>query len=101
MTKNDVLQQIKKRTWCSEALAGRVIDAFFDVVADSLSRGESAKFTGFGTFEAKKCAPRVGRNPHTGDSVRIPERMVPVFKPGKLLKDAVNKNAVSKEVKKK
>lgn len=68
-----------------------VVNSVLTNIESSLVRGERVQFTGFGTFELKKRAPRTGRNPHTGEAVPIPARVIPSFKPGKILMNNVCK----------
>ena len=67
--------------------AGR---AFVDVVTEELAKKEKIQLVGFGTFETSVRPEREGRNPRTGETMKIAESVVPKFKPGKALKDAVN-----------
>ena len=67
------------------------LNAFLEVVSDELKKGEKIQLVGFGNFEAKKRAERTGRDPQTGNSIKIPARISPVFKAGKALKELVNK----------
>ena len=68
-----------------------VVNATIDVIAGALADGDKVQLVGFGAFEVKKRAERIGRNPKTKESIKIPASKVPVFKPGKALKDAVAK----------
>lgn len=74
---------------CSKAEAARALDAFVDIVTDTLKKGEEVAISGFGTFLTRTRAGRVGRNPRTGESVQIPTKRVPKFRPGKGLKTAL------------
>lgn len=69
--------------------AESAVDAVFDVITKSLSRGEEVQITGFGTFKATHRAARQGVNPRTGEKIQIAARTVPKFSAGKGLKDAV------------
>lgn len=68
----------------------RAVDTFFDEVAESLARGGRVELRGFGAFSTRRREARKGRNPRTGDTVDVPEKRVPYFKPGKELKDRIN-----------
>lgn len=70
--------------------AQQVIDTIFDTVTQALSRGEEVGITGFGTFRVSKRAARMGINPKTGAKIQIAAKTVARFRPGKLLKEAVN-----------
>ena len=74
----------------SKAAAGRAVDAVFDGISSSLSKGDSVTLVGFGTFSVSKRAARSGRNPRTGETIQISASNMPKFKAGKALKDAVN-----------
>ena len=67
-----------------------MIDAFFDLIAQSLVDGDDVKLTGFGNFQIRTKAPRPGRNPRTGATVKVEAKKVPFFKPGKELRLKVN-----------
>jgi DNA-binding protein HU-beta len=76
----------------SKADAGQAVDALFGaggVIAGALKRGDKVQVTGFGTFEAKHRKARTGRNPRTGETIRIAASKAPSFKAGKALKDAI------------
>lgn len=73
-------------------IVGEVIDSLLKNITSELSIGNRVQFAGFGTFEPKEMAERVGRNPRTNEPVKIPARVVPSFKPGNRLKKAVTKN---------
>ncbi|RMG72074.1 MAG: integration host factor subunit beta [Nitrospirae bacterium] len=67
-----------------------IVETFFDVIKDALSRGEKVELRGFGNFRLKKRQARQARNPKTGQSVQVPEKSVIYFKPGKELKELLN-----------
>lgn len=71
--------------------AEAALKAFVDVVTEELAKKEKIQLVGFGTFETSVRPEREGRNPRTGETMKIAESVVPKFKPGKALKDAVNK----------
>jgi DNA-binding protein HU-beta len=66
----------------------KVIDSFMRVVSEELGKGGDIRLVGFGTFSVSERAPMSGRNPKTGESISIPGKIIPKFKPGKQLKDA-------------
>jgi len=80
----EVHDQITRRE--AEVVVSEVIDA----ITGALSAGERVELRGFGSFTVKKREPRVGRNPKTGESVRVPAKLVPHFKPGKELRERVD-----------
>ena len=69
----------------------RIVDTVFDNIIDAMAKGNRVELRGFGAFSVKKRDARVGRNPRTGESVRVEEKSVPFFKTGKLLRDRLNK----------
>jgi len=68
-----------------------VVNEIFGAIADALADGDRVELRGFGSFSTKKREPRVGRNPKTGESVQVPAKVVPHFKPGKELRDRVDR----------
>ena len=74
----------------SKAAAARALDSTIDAVKKTLKKGGTVSLVGFGTFAVGKRAARTGRNPRTGDSIKIKAAKVPKFRPGKALKDALN-----------
>jgi len=90
MNKSDLIEAIAKSTGLSKADAGRALDATTAAVTKSLKKGQSVSLVGFGTFAIKKRAARTGRNPRTGETIKIKASKTPSFKAGKALKDAVN-----------
>jgi len=90
MNKSELIDAVADSTDISKAAAGRAVDAVFDTIADSLKRRESVTLVGFGTFTVRERAARSGRNPRTGETIRIGPSVTPVFKAGKALKDAVS-----------
>ena len=73
----------------TKAEAERAVDAVFDTIVKTMSRGEEVAITGFGTFRIMKRAARMGRNPKTGESIQIKASVKPKFRAGKALKEAV------------
>jgi integration host factor subunit beta len=68
----------------------QVVDIFFDEISARLAEGGRVELRGFGTFSTRKRDARTGRNPRTGDSVAVPEKFVPYFKPGKEMRERLN-----------
>lgn len=68
----------------------RAVDAFFDEIAEQLAQGGRVELRGFGAFSVKARDARVGRNPRTGEAVKVEDKKVPFFKTGKLLRDRLN-----------
>jgi len=91
MNKADIISAVAERSEISKKDAEKVVNAFVDMLTDALVQGEKVQLVGFGSFEVKERAARIGRNPRTKESIEIPASKTPVFKPGKALKDAVAK----------
>jgi DNA-binding protein HU-beta len=89
MNKAELVEAISKVTTLTKADTERTIDAFIDIVSKNVKKKDGVKLVGFGTFAVSARKARVGRNPQTGEEIQIPARKVPVFRPGKELKDAV------------
>jgi len=89
MNKADLVEAIAKVTNTTKADTERMLDAFVDIVSKNIKKKEGVKLVGFGTFAVSSRKARVGRNPQTGEEIQIPARKVPVFRPGKELKDLV------------
>lgn len=90
MNKGELIEQVAVATGLSKTDAGRAVDALFEAVHGSLVAGEEVRIAGFGAFSVAERAAREGRNPRTGDVVKIGASKAPTFKAGKALKDAVN-----------
>ncbi|MBK35907.1 MAG: integration host factor subunit beta [Gemmatimonadetes bacterium] len=89
MTKADIVNQIADATGLTKTDTSAVVEGFLASVVTALRDGEHLEIRGFGTFKVIKRASRTGRNPKTGDVVKIPERPVPVFKPSRELRASV------------
>lgn len=89
MNKTDLVNAVAEKADLSKKDAAKVVDAVFDTIMDSLSKGEKVQIIGFGNFEVRERSARKGRNPQTGEEIEIPASKVPAFKAGKALKDAV------------
>ncbi|HEU0188627.1 MAG TPA: HU family DNA-binding protein [Gallionella sp.] len=90
MNKSDLVDAIAKSADISKAAAGRALDATVDSIKKALKKGDTVSLVGFGTFKVGKRAARNGRNPRTGETIKIKAAKVPKFTAGKGLKDAVN-----------
>ena len=91
MNKAELISAVAANADVSKKEAEAVVTAALEVITNALKEGEKVQLVGFGSFEVKKRAARVGRNPQTKETVEIPASVVPVFKAGKALKDAVAK----------
>ena len=90
MNKTELIEHIAKSADISKAAAARSLEAMMEAVTETLKNGGSVTLVGFGTFSVGERAARSGRNPRTGEEIKIESAKVPKFKAGKLLKDAVN-----------
>ena len=91
MNKAELIAAIAAKTGETKKSAEETINAFVDVVTESLTKGDKVQLVGFGSFEVRKRAARKGRNPQTKEEIKIPASKAPVFKAGKALKETVNK----------
>ena len=89
MNKAELINVVSAAAEVSKKDAETVITATLDAITDALKEGEKVQLVGFGSFEVKKRAARVGRNPKTKEPIEIPASTVPVFKAGNVLKDTV------------
>ncbi len=85
-----MIDAIAKSAGLSKASAGDALDATLTAIRTTLKKGQSVTLVGFGTFKVGKRAARTGRNPRTGEAIKIRAAKVPKFSAGKALKDAVN-----------
>ena len=91
MTKADLITLVSERTETTKKDAEKTVAAVIDIITESLIKGEKVSLVGFGTFEVKERAERMGHNPQTGEPMAISASKAPVFKAGTALKNAVNK----------
>lgn len=89
MNKSELIDAMASAADISKSAAGRALEGLVDAVADTLKEGETVSVIGFGTFSVKERAERMGRNPQTGETIKIAASRTPAFKAGKALKDAV------------
>ena len=90
MNKTQLIEHIAATTDLSKAAAGRVLSTVLDSVSKTLKKGGTVSLTGFGSFSVTKRKARIGRNPKTGDALKIKAAKVPQFRPSKGLRDALN-----------
>ena len=91
MNKAELINAAALKADVSKKDAEAVITAALDAITEALAESEKVQLVGFGSFEVKKRAARLGRNPKTKEAIEIPASVVPTFKTGKALKDAVSK----------
>jgi DNA-binding protein HU-beta len=90
MNKTELIEVVSSKAEITKAEAGRVVNAVFDAINEGLKADGKVVLPGFGSFEVRKRTARVGRNPRTGEQIKIKASKAPAFKPGKDMKDAVN-----------
>ncbi|WP_059105841.1 HU family DNA-binding protein [Shouchella shacheensis] len=89
MNKTELINALAERTQLSKKDATQAVNTMFDLITESLEKGETVQLIGFGNFEVRERAARKGRNPQTGEEIDIAATKTPAFKAGKQLKDAV------------
>jgi DNA-binding protein HU-beta len=90
MNKSELIDAMADAADISKAAAGRAFDAMIESITGALKKGDTVSIVGFGTFAVRERAARIGRNPRTGEELKIKASKNPAFKAGKGLKDAVN-----------
>lgn len=90
MTKAQLIEEVARAAELSRKHAELIIDIFFQSIVTALEHGEKIELRGFGSFRIRKRNARQGRNPKTGDTVSVPAKRIPYFKPGRELKELLN-----------
>lgn len=91
MNRSELITAVSEKAEISKKDAEKAVNATLQVIGETIETGEKVQLVGFGVFDVKSRAAHVGRNPKTKEEIQIPASRVPVFKPGKALKDTVNK----------
>lgn len=91
MNKAELINAAAETAGLSKKDTEAAVNAAIDAITEALAAGDKVQLVGFGVFEVKARAARIGRNPKTRETINIPASKVPVFKPGKGLKDSVSK----------
>lgn len=91
MNKSELIEALVKETDMSKAAAGRALNALVDIITKTVAKKQAVQLIGFGTFKATKRAARKGKNPRTGEPLKIAAATVPKFSAGAAFKAAVNK----------
>ena len=91
MTKAELVEEVAQVATLTKKHAEVIVDTVFQSIVEARQRGEKIELRGFGSFRLRRRESRKGRNPKTGDRVDVPPKQVPYFKPGKELKDLINK----------
>lgn len=90
MTKAELVELVHEKIGFSKRESTDLVELIFELVKETLERGERVKLSGFGNFEVRDKRARIGRNPQTGDAIEISARRVLTFKPSQVLKQALN-----------
>ena len=90
MTKAEIIEQIYEKVGFSKKESAEIVELVFDIMKDTLEKGEKIKISGFGNFVVRQKRPRIGRNPQTGEEIEISARRVLTFRPSQVLKSALN-----------
>ena len=97
MTKAALVEQVARVAELTKKHSEVIVETVFRSIIEALHRGEKIELRGFGSFRLRRREPRKGRNPKTGDRVEVPSKRVPYFKPGKELKELINRESESKQ----
>jgi DNA-binding protein HU-beta len=90
MNKQELVSKLADSAKTTKSEASSMLDAFIDIITKQLKKGQEVRLTGFGTFTTTKRKATTGRNPRTGQSIKIPASTQPKFRAGKSLRDSVN-----------
>jgi integration host factor subunit beta len=91
MTRAELVEEIARASKLTRKQSEVIIEAVFSAIGSALTQGEKVEVRGFGSFRVRQRQSRPGRNPRTGEGVTVPERRVPYFKPGKDLRQLINR----------
>jgi integration host factor subunit alpha len=97
MTKAEIVETIYERVGFSKKESADLVETVFEIIKETLSAGEKVKISGFGNFVVRQKNERKGRNPQTGEEIRLPARRVLTFKPSLVLKNILNDEAPGEE----
>src|SRR5512140_2347512 len=98
MTKAELVDEVARAIQVTKKQAETIVNVVFDSIVESLRSGEKIELRGFGSFRLRNRKSRTGRNPKTGEKVEVPSKKIPYFKPGKELKELINKTLGEGEV---
>jgi len=91
MTKAELVDEVARVVQLTKKQAETIVNIVFDSIVESLRTGQKIELRGFGSFRLRSRKSRTGRNPKTGEKVEVPSKKIPYFKPGKELKELINK----------
>src|SRR5437588_870840 len=97
MTKAELVDEVARVVQLTKKQAETIVNIIFDSIVDSLRTGQKIELRGFGSFRLRSRKSRTGRNPKTGEKVDVPSKKIPYFKPGKELKELINKAFAASE----
>ena len=100
MNKSQLIHQLAERSNTPVQDSDRIVRIFFDRIKEALQKRDKVELRGFGSFTTKKYGNYTGRNPRTGESVRVGRKKIPVFKPGKELRERINASKDRVKIKK-
>jgi integration host factor subunit beta len=92
MTKAELVEEVGQQAALTRKHSEVIVDAVFSAILEALQRGDKIELRGFGSFRIRERGSRTGRNPKTGEGVVVPAKKVPHFKPGKELRELINRN---------
>ena len=98
MTKAEIVEQIYEKVGFSKKESAELVERVFDIIKETLKEGEKVKISGFGNFVVREKNARKGRNPQTGEEIRLDARRVLTFKPSLVLKNTLNGDETSGKV---
>ncbi len=91
MTKSDIIEQVSKKADLNRKDTEKLVEIVFNSIIEALNNGDKVELRGFGSFRTRQRKSRRGRNPKTGQTVEVPTKQVAYFKPGKELRELINK----------
>jgi integration host factor subunit beta len=93
LTKANLVEEVARAAQVTKKQAEEIVQTVFATIVDSLHSGRKVELRGFGSFRIRNRGARLGRNPKTGESVQVPPKRIPYFKPGKELKEQLNRSS--------
>ncbi len=91
LTKAELVEEVSRSAQVTKKQAEEIVQTVFETIVDSLRLGRKVELRGFGSFRIRNRGARIGRNPKTGQRVEVPPKRIPYFKPGKELKEQLNR----------
>lgn len=93
LTKANLVEEVARAAQVTKKQAEEIVQTVFATIVDSLHNGQKVELRGFGSFRIRNRGARLGRNPKTGERVHVPPKRIPYFKPGKELKEQLNRSS--------